>query len=141
MPSDAQRIQKVKLLVEAGYTERVLLSHDIHTKHGLVGWWIFLITSCLPPSPSTQPLLCTSGPLWWSRLCSHSGEYCTQNGRQRHQQRHGHGDTHHQPKELAHLQIELESNDSKLTVDLFHAILEFMQSRDYVTQCWKHLQR
>ena len=36
MPSDAQRIQKVKLLIEAGYTDRILLAHDIHTKHRLV---------------------------------------------------------------------------------------------------------
>ena len=36
MPSDAQRIQKVKLLVDRGYAHRVLLSQDIHTKHRLV---------------------------------------------------------------------------------------------------------
>jgi len=36
MPSDAQRIQKVKLLIDAGYTHRLLLAHDIHTKHRLV---------------------------------------------------------------------------------------------------------
>ena len=36
MPSDAQRIQKVKLLIEAGYTDHILLAHDIHTKHRLV---------------------------------------------------------------------------------------------------------
>lgn len=36
MPSDAQRVQKVKTLVEAGYAHRVMLSHDIHTKHRLV---------------------------------------------------------------------------------------------------------
>ena len=36
MPSDAQRIQMVKLLVESGYKERLFLSQDIHTKHRLV---------------------------------------------------------------------------------------------------------
>jgi len=36
MPSDAERIQKVKLLIDAGYTNRVLMAHDIHTKHRLV---------------------------------------------------------------------------------------------------------
>lgn len=33
MPSDAQRIQKVKLLVDSGHSSQVLLSHDLHTKH------------------------------------------------------------------------------------------------------------
>ena len=37
MPSDAQRVQWVKKLVEAGFSHRVLLSHDIGTKHRLVG--------------------------------------------------------------------------------------------------------
>jgi len=36
MPSDAQRIQKVKVLVEAGYSHRIMLAHDIHSKHRLV---------------------------------------------------------------------------------------------------------
>lgn len=36
MPSDAQRIQKVKLLVDNGFSNQVLLSHDLHTKHRLV---------------------------------------------------------------------------------------------------------
>ena len=33
MLSDAQRIQKVKTLVEAGYGHKVVLAHDIHSKH------------------------------------------------------------------------------------------------------------
>ena len=37
MPSDAQRIQKVKLLYDNGYADRVFLSQDVHTKHRLVG--------------------------------------------------------------------------------------------------------
>ncbi|GBP08753.1 Phosphotriesterase-related protein [Eumeta japonica] len=35
MPSDAQRLQKVKLLIDEGHENRVLMSHDIHTKHRL----------------------------------------------------------------------------------------------------------
>ncbi|XP_043197477.1 phosphotriesterase-related protein-like [Amphibalanus amphitrite] len=35
MPSDAQRIQRIKHLVEDGYEDRVVISHDIHTKHRL----------------------------------------------------------------------------------------------------------
>lgn len=36
MPSDAQRIMKIKRMVDEGKTDRVLMSHDIHTKHRLV---------------------------------------------------------------------------------------------------------
>lgn len=36
MPSDAQRMQSVVSLVNEGYEDRVLMSHDIHTKHRLV---------------------------------------------------------------------------------------------------------
>uniref|UniRef100_A0A0B7AJ04 Uncharacterized protein n=2 Tax=Arion vulgaris TaxID=1028688 RepID=A0A0B7AJ04_9EUPU len=36
MPSDAQRIQTVKILLDEGYEDRLLLSHDIHTKHKLM---------------------------------------------------------------------------------------------------------
>ena len=36
MISDAQRIQRVKWLIEAGFEDRVLISHDIHAKHMLV---------------------------------------------------------------------------------------------------------
>ena len=35
-PSDAEKVQKVKLLVDNGFAHRILLSHDIHTKHRLV---------------------------------------------------------------------------------------------------------
>lgn len=33
MRSDEERIAMVKLLCESGYADRVLLSHDIHTRH------------------------------------------------------------------------------------------------------------
>lgn len=36
MPSDGQRLKKVMKLMAEGLTDRVLLSHDIHTKHRLV---------------------------------------------------------------------------------------------------------
>ena len=36
MMSDAQRIQKVKILMDNGYSHRILLAHDIHTNHMLV---------------------------------------------------------------------------------------------------------
>lgn len=41
MPSDAQRIDKIKCLIENGNSERILMSHDIHTKHRLVGKSVF----------------------------------------------------------------------------------------------------
>ena len=36
MPSDAQRIQRVKLLADNGYADRVVIAHDMHSKHRLV---------------------------------------------------------------------------------------------------------
>ncbi|XP_078668910.1 N-acetyltaurine hydrolase-like isoform X4 [Branchiostoma floridae x Branchiostoma belcheri] len=36
MPSDAQRIQMVKHVLEEGYEDRVVIAHDIHTKHRLM---------------------------------------------------------------------------------------------------------
>ena len=36
MPSDAQRLDRIKALVEAGYEDRVTVGQDIHTKHRLV---------------------------------------------------------------------------------------------------------
>ena len=36
MPSDAQRVQRVKRLVDAGFASQVLISHDIVCKHELV---------------------------------------------------------------------------------------------------------
>jgi phosphotriesterase-related protein len=36
MPSDAQRLGYVMALLGHGKTDRVLMSHDIHTKHRLV---------------------------------------------------------------------------------------------------------
>lgn len=36
MPSDAQRMDKVVSLIEAGKEDRILIAHDIHTKHRLI---------------------------------------------------------------------------------------------------------
>ena len=36
MPSDAQRVERLKMLVDEGKLDRILVSHDIHTKHRLV---------------------------------------------------------------------------------------------------------
>lgn len=36
MPSDAQRMDNIIALVNDGYEDRILMSHDIHTKHRLV---------------------------------------------------------------------------------------------------------
>lgn len=38
MPSDAQRMQKIVRLVKEGYEDRILMSHDVHTKHRLVSF-------------------------------------------------------------------------------------------------------
>lgn len=36
MPSDAQRVKYVQQLIVEGYEKKLLISHDIHTKHRLV---------------------------------------------------------------------------------------------------------
>lgn len=36
MPSDAQRINNLMKLIDEGLVDRILMSHDIHTKHRLV---------------------------------------------------------------------------------------------------------
>ncbi|RWS29893.1 phosphotriesterase-related protein-like protein [Leptotrombidium deliense] len=36
MPSDATRIQRLKMLIDEGYSKKILISHDIHTKHRLM---------------------------------------------------------------------------------------------------------
>lgn len=38
MPSDAQRVDRIKALVEAGHEDKITVAQDIHTKHRLVGW-------------------------------------------------------------------------------------------------------
>ena len=36
MPSDGQRIERIKNLLDEGLEDRLLLSQDIHTRHRLV---------------------------------------------------------------------------------------------------------
>ncbi|CAG5132870.1 unnamed protein product [Candidula unifasciata] len=36
IPSDAQRIQTIKNLLDEGYEDKIVLSHDIHTRHKLI---------------------------------------------------------------------------------------------------------
>lgn len=36
MPSDAQRINIIKMLCDRGFSDRIFISHDIHTKHRMV---------------------------------------------------------------------------------------------------------
>jgi phosphotriesterase-related protein len=43
MPSDAQRVERLKSLLDRGKLEKILVSHDIHTKHRLVGWQHLLV--------------------------------------------------------------------------------------------------
>lgn len=38
MPSDAQRIQRIKHLVDNGFEDKILIAHDIHTVHRLVSF-------------------------------------------------------------------------------------------------------
>lgn len=47
MPSDAQRLSQLARLVEEGFGDRIVVSHDIHTRHRLVStalvpWRAFL---------------------------------------------------------------------------------------------------
>ena len=37
MPSDAERVHRIHQLIVEGYENKLLISHDIHTKHRLVG--------------------------------------------------------------------------------------------------------
>lgn len=43
MPSDAQRLKLLKYLVDQGYEDQIVVSHDIHTKHRLVRFCVFLV--------------------------------------------------------------------------------------------------
>lgn len=52
MPSDGQRIDKIKLLIDDGKSDKVLMSHDIHTKHRLTAFgghgYAHIINTVLP---------------------------------------------------------------------------------------------
>lgn len=81
-PSDAEKIQKVKLLVDNGYAHRILMSHDIHTKHRLVRLLMLTILTFKLNNHNT------TGVLWWSWLRPHSRTNCTKDGRQGNPQGH-----------------------------------------------------
>lgn len=49
MPSDAQRMDKVTSLIEEGKEDRILVAHDIHTKHRLVRFLWFANTRMQSP--------------------------------------------------------------------------------------------
>lgn len=36
MPSDAQRVEKIKFLIDQGYEDKIVIAHDVHTKHRLM---------------------------------------------------------------------------------------------------------
>ena len=41
LPNDTERIRRVQLLLKEDYLNRVILAHDVHTKHRLV-WYSFI---------------------------------------------------------------------------------------------------
>ncbi|XP_060048212.1 phosphotriesterase-related protein isoform X7 [Erinaceus europaeus] len=52
MPDDNKRIRRVRFLVEEGYEERILVAHDIHTKHRLMKYgghgYSHILTNIVP---------------------------------------------------------------------------------------------
>ena len=46
MPSDAQRIDKIKHLLSEGYEDKIVIAHDIHTHHRLVHIFLYLFNLC-----------------------------------------------------------------------------------------------
>ncbi|CAH0584518.1 unnamed protein product [Chrysodeixis includens] len=56
MMSDAQRINKIKLLIEEDFIDRILMSHDIHTKHRLINFgghgYAHILNNVLPKMKS-----------------------------------------------------------------------------------------
>ncbi|CAH2039285.1 unnamed protein product, partial [Iphiclides podalirius] len=52
MPSDAQRLDKIEELIKQGKEDRILMSHDIHTKHRLINFgghgYSHIINNVLP---------------------------------------------------------------------------------------------
>ena len=36
MPTDAQRIERINYLVDNGFSDKIVVGHDVHTKHVLV---------------------------------------------------------------------------------------------------------
>lgn len=72
MPSDAQRIDKIKCLIGNGNSDRILMSHDIHTKHRLVANFVFSTFYSFLSMKSQLKSTLFSDQLWRSWLCSHN---------------------------------------------------------------------
>lgn len=53
MPSDAQRIIFIKNLLDNGYRDKILVAHDIHTKHRLVRLYEMIVQWNLSVSMTT----------------------------------------------------------------------------------------
>ena len=88
MPSDAQRVQKIKTLVEAGFSHRVMLAHDIHTKHRLVSGQCGLKSCSTVNSVFVCVCVCVcvyAGSLWRSRVRALVGAHSAQDGGERNQ--------------------------------------------------------
>lgn len=43
MPSDAQRLDRINWIKQDNGVDKILMSHDIHTKHRLVNLFIFIL--------------------------------------------------------------------------------------------------
>ena len=49
MPSDAQRIERIKWLVDEGFEDNITIAHDVHTKHRLVSigpFFVYCFSAC-----------------------------------------------------------------------------------------------
>ena len=44
MFNDAQRINRIKFLIDSGFGDKIVVGHDIHTKHVLVSMYIITYT-------------------------------------------------------------------------------------------------
>ena len=58
MPSDSQRIEMIKFLLENGYEDKVVIAHDVHTKHRLVSIYVWICEEYISCQvPNTEKLL------------------------------------------------------------------------------------
>ena len=75
-PSDAQKIQKVKLLTDNGHAKQVLLSHALHLKHQLVSSnYNGAACHSMPCLVMSCHVNIVAGEVWWLRLPPHSGAH------------------------------------------------------------------
>ena len=71
MPSDAQRIKLLSGLIQEGYGDRLLVSHDIHTKHRLVSIYHFTF-----PLTVMIDLIVVLDQIRRTRIQPHPGKHC-----------------------------------------------------------------